>query len=488
MTEARHFALIVLLAAAVGLVAVLSNRLTQRTRIPVPVLVLVAAAAAVKLVPQLQAPPTHIVEPVLTIALICILFDGGMHIGLRRFRASLTPIALTGVLGTFLTAAGGAVLLHLAFGLNWFAALLIATAIAPTDPAVVFSVLGQREVSGRSGTVLEGESGANDPVGIALMGSLLAAGTLSLGSVGEVGLQFLLQMVVGAAVGLLGGHAMLWFMRRVSLPGEGLYPIRTLASAALLFGLASLAHGSGFLAVFLAGIVVGDERAPYKREIERFHSALASLAEIVAFVVLGLTVDLGVLTREDVLVPGLVLAAVVAFVVRPLFVGACLLPAKLRRNETVFVLFAGLKGAVPLLLGEMMLQEHVHGATRYYGIVAVVVIFSVLVQGSLTPAAATVLKVPMRPIEPEPWSLGVRLRDEPQQAVHRFTVRDGAPAAGRAIEDLEELPEEAWISFVIRDSGLVVIRGDTELQAGDEVLVLSDDECAGRLQDVFEGR
>ena len=187
MDEARHFGLIVLLAAVVGLVAVLSNRLTERLKVPVPVLVLVGAAVAAEVVPDLHVPSGPAVENILTVALICILFDGGMHIGARRFRDAALPIGLVGVLGAFLTAAAGATLLHYAFNLDWFIALLVATAIAPTDPAVVFSVLGRREIAGRSGTVLEGESGANDPVGIALMTSLIAAGELSGHAFGDVG-------------------------------------------------------------------------------------------------------------------------------------------------------------------------------------------------------------------------------------------------------------------------------------------------------------
>jgi cell volume regulation protein A len=396
--QARHFALIILLTAAVGLVAVLSNRLSDRLKIPVPLLVLAAAAVAVKAIPSLHAPPERTVEEIVTVALIYILFDGGMHIGVTRFRAAAMPITLVGVLGTFLTAGGGALLLHYGFHLGWFVSLLVATAVAPTDPAVVFSVLGQREIAGRSGTILEGESGANDPVGIALMTSLIAAGELSTHAFGQVGLTFLLQMAIGALVGIVGGRVLVWFIRRVSLPAEGLYALRTLASAALLYGVATVAHGSGFLAVFVAGIVIGDEPAPYKRGIEQFHSAVSSLAEIVAFVVLGLTVDVDVLRRANVLVPGLVLAAVVAFVVRPLFVGLCLVPAKLKRNETAFILFAGLKGAVPLLLGELILAAHVPDAQRLFGIVVVVVVFSVLIQGSLTPAAAKALRLPMRPL------------------------------------------------------------------------------------------
>ena len=234
--------------------------------------------------------------------------------------------------------------------------MLVATAVAPTDPAVVFSVLGRREISGRSGTILEGESGANDPVGIALMASLIAAGGLSAGAFAKVGGEFLLQMGVGAAVGVAGGAALLWFTRRVPLPSEGLYPLRTLACALMLFGAATLAHGSGFLAVFVAGIVLGDARAPYKREIERFHSALASLAEIVAFVVArpdrrpgrdlpGRCVDPRADPRRRA-----------RLVIRPVLVGLCLIPPGWPANERGFVLFAGLKGAVPILLGIFLLS------------------------------------------------------------------------------------------------------------------------------------
>ena len=435
MTDAEPFALVLLLAAAVGLVVVLSNRLTERVKIPSPALVLVGTAVAVKVVPALHEPPHLVVERVVTVALVCILFDGGMQIGWSRFRAAAVPVTVTGVAGTFLTVAACALLAHTAFGLGWYPSVLLATAVAPTDPAVVFSVLGQREVSGRGDVILKGESGANDPVGIALMASLIAAGGLSAGAFGHVGGEFVLQMAVGAA----GGAALLWFMRRVPLPGEGLYPLRTLACALLLFAVATLAHGSGFLAVFIAGIILGDGRAPYKREIERFHSALASLAEIVAFTVLGLTIDLNVISRADVRVPGLVLGAALAFVIRPALVGLCLAPARLGRGERAFVLLAGLKGAVPILLGTFLLAAGVPGAQRLYGIVAVAVVFSVVVQGSLVPAAARLLRVPMRPVEPEPWALGVRLRDEPS-GVHQLTVTADSPADGRTIDELAALP------------------------------------------------
>lgn len=487
MTETAQYALTVLFASAVGLVAVLSNRLTERVKVPVPLLVLAGAAVAVKVLPQLHAPSTHSVERVVTVALVLILFDGGMHIGWSRFRQALFPIIAVGVLGTFLTAAGGALLLHAALGLGWYVALLVATAVAPTDPAVVFSVLGQRQIVGRSGTILEGESGANDPVGIALMASLLAAGGLSGRAFAGVGVEFALQMGIGAVCGIVTGRVLQWFMRQIPLPSEGLYPLRVLLCAFMVYGATTLAHGSGFLAVFVAGIVIGDGRAPYKREIERFHAALAGLAEIVAFVLLGLTVDLDVLAQRNVWLPGLILGVALALIIRPVFVGLCLLPTRLRRAERAFILFAGLKGAVPILLGVLLLSAEVPGAARLYGIVVVVVVFSVLTQGSLVPTIARLLHLPMRTIEPEPWALGVRLRDRPE-GVHQFTLGAGSAAEGRDIDAVADTIGDVWVSIVVRAGQLLPVRPDTELQAGDQITILADPALHDALAAAFRPR
>ena len=396
MTDAESFGLLVLLVSIAGLAAVASHRLSERLQVPTPALFLAAAALAAQLVPDLHAPRLHTVERLVSVALVAILFDGGMQIGLRRFRAAAGTITVVGVVGTFVTTAVMALLAHVLFGLEWYLAVLLGTAIAPTDPAVVFSVLGQRDLVGPSRTIIEGESGANDPVGIALMASLLAAGGLGGAAFGRVSAEFCLQMLVGAAVGALGGYALRWALRASPLSEQGLRPLRTLAAAMLLFGAATVLHGSGFLAVFVAGILVGDGPWPHERQIRSFHSSLASLGEIVAFVVLGLTVDLAVLGHTDVWLPGLALGALLAVVVRPLVVGLCLLPVSLPRNERAFVLLAGLKGAVPVLLGSFLLAEHVDQADRLYGIVVVVVVFSVVVQGGLVPSAVRRLRLPLR--------------------------------------------------------------------------------------------
>jgi cell volume regulation protein A len=484
VSETARFALIIALTGAVALAAVLVNRLSARLRVPAPVWMLAAAALAALLVPDVPRPADAMVQQVVSVALVLILFNGGRHIGWSRLRPALGLIIVVGVLGTFLTAAAGGLLLHAAFGVAWYVALLVATAVSPTDPAVVFSVLGPQEIAGRSGTILEGESGANDPVGIALMGGLLAAGGVSGVAFGRVAADFMLQMTIGVAAGIAGGIALLWFMRRISLPSEALYPLRTLASVLLLYGVTTLIHGSGFLAVFIAGIVIGHRRAPYQREIARFHGALAGLAEIVAFVVLGLTIDLRVLARLDVWLPGLILGVTLAVVIRPLVVGLCLLPAQLDRGERIFVLFAGLKGAVPILLGELLLAADVPGAERLYGIVVVVVIFSVVVQGSLVPTVARRLGVPMQPVRPEPWTVGVRLQAEPDTA-RQVSVAEGALADGRTVEEVAELASNIWISIVVRDGLLLPVHGDTELRAADVVTLLIDGDVPDDVTEMF---
>ncbi len=484
MNDVVPFGVVIAVISVAGLLAVLSNRVSERIRIPAPAIFLVAAAVTSDLVPALGRVPVLAVQRVVTVTLILLLFEGGMHIGWRRFRAASGAVLWIGVVGTVVTAVGVAVLAHLVFGLDWRAGLLLGVALAPTDPAVVFSVLGRREISGRSGTLLEGESGVNDPVGIAAMAALLAAGTAGGWQAVGAGVgEFVLEMVVGAVVGVAGGYALSGAMHRLPLPSAALYPLRTLLGAGAIYGLATLAHGSGFLAVFVAGILVGDLRAPYKAEIERFHSSLASLAEIVAFTMLGLTVSLTGLAHGNAWLVGLALAVLLALVVRPVLVGLLLLPIKLTKGERLFVMWSGLKGAVPILLGTYILSAGALNADRLYQIVIVAVTFSVIVQGGLVPTVAHHTGVPMRVLEPEPWALGMRFRDEPT-GLRRYDITAGAPADGCTIAELA-LGEVTWISMINRNGALVPVRGDTVLLAGDEVLLLADPHTDTDLQPLF---
>ena len=290
-------------------------------------------------------------------------------------------------------------------------------------------------------------------------------------------------MAVGLIAGYLGARVLLPFMR-TSLPHEGLYPLRTLAVSLAIYGAATVAHGSGFLAVFVTGILVGDARAPYKAEIEGFHRALASLAEITVFVALGLTIDLTDVFSGSNWLKALALGVVLALIARPFVAGPLLLPVRLRWGERLFIMWSGLKGAVPILLAALALLQGVDHAQQIYEIVFVVVAFSVIVQGSLVPSMARWLHVPMRLSDLEPWHISMRLPKEPS-GMRRFTVAPGGRAAGERIEDLP-LSERAWIAMLVRDGSPVRAGGSTELAPGDEVLVITGGHDAEVLRRLFE--
>ena len=293
MTELSDYGAIMLVVAGGFLLALASTKLTQLLRVPAPAIFLAVAAVASDLWPRLgDAISLQTVGRIATVALVVILFDGGMHIGWKRMRRSAIPVLSLGVLGTFATAALVAVLAHWLLGLPWIVAGIVGAALAPTDPAVMFSVLNGKAVRGRSGTILEGESGANDPVGIALMIGMLELARHPGGSFAIVVREFAVEMAVGLAIGVVAAKLLLPLMRRVVLPNDALQPIAVLACAAAVYGVAATAHGSGFLAVFVAGLLLGDERAPYKSEIERFATSLAGIGEVVVFVALGLTIEI----------------------------------------------------------------------------------------------------------------------------------------------------------------------------------------------------
>ena len=475
MTEISDFGLVVLAVSATVFAALLGMRLADRFALPYAAVILVGAVVISEIFPSLQdVLSTQQVERLTVVALVVILFDGGLHIGLRRFRRSAAPILALGVLGTFATAGLVAVAAHYLLGFDWILAGLVGAALAPTDPAVTFSVFGSREVRGRAGTILEGEAGMNDPVGIALMIGMIELATEEGGDFSIVVREFAVEMVLGLVVGVAGALLLLPVMRNVPLTGPALYPIRVLAGAGIVYGLAAVIGGSGFLAAFVAGVILGDAAAPRKGEIEGFLSSLAGLAEIAAFVALGLTVGLGDLGEGGTWADGLALALILAFVARPLAILPLLVPARLTWGERVFIAWGGLKGAVPILLGALAVLAAVGEAGRLYGIVFLVVLFSVVVQGASVPIVADRLHVPFRRV------------DHDLAEVLEFVVRDDAFASGRRLGDLP-LGERAWIGVLIRDRRPHAVSDDVVLEPGDRVHVYCQPEDAAALERIFAG-
>lgn len=486
MSEIADFATLVLIVTAGFSAAVVSTKLTERVPVPAPAVFLVAAAIASDLWPALyESVPIKTVERIAVVALIVILFNGGIDIGWRRLKGAAGPVLSIGLVGTFITAGAMAAFAHWVLGMDWTMAGLIGAALAPTDPAVMFSVLGRREVAGRSGTILEGEAGVNDPAGIALMLGMIELATHDDGSLLLVLKEFAVEMSVGAAFGLLGGRLLVPLLRRLRLPSESMYPVLALMCAGALYGAAALAHGSGFLAVFLAGLIIGDARLPYKGEIERFQGSLASFAELTVFVALGLTIRVGDLDARDWL-EGLALMLALAAIVRPATVLLTLSWLRISTRELAFIGWSGLKGAVPILLAAFAVLDGIDGAQRIYGLVFVVVLASVVAQGTLVPEVARRLAIPMREGDRLPWELSVRVGEEPTGA-RELEVMPGSTADGAAIEDLD-LGERTWVTVVVRDGAALQPSDSLHLRAGDRLLLLAERTDLATLTAIFSAK
>jgi cell volume regulation protein A len=394
----QSFGVAVLIWGLVGMAALLGHRLARLLRIPAPaIFLLVAAVLASEIKAVRDTVGLTLVVDLVTVALVVILFDGGLNLGRRRFREAAVPIVVLGVFGTFATTALIAVMSHYIFGFDWKLAFVLGAALAPTDPAVVFSVLANKKLVGRTSAILEGESGFNDPAGIALLLGFVQLATHAHGSVASVFAIFALEMVIGGVIGVIGGLALARLLANRAPLLASQQPLRALAGVLVIYGAATVAHGSGFLAVLIAGIVMAGQQEQRGESIERFHSTLANLGEIVAFVLLGLSIRIHTIGEHWAWLIGIVLALLIAFVLRPVAALPLLAPIRLQRNERIFIAWAGLKGAVPILLGALAVVGGVPDSARVYAIVFVVVTVSVVGQGGSLAFVARKLGIEMQP-------------------------------------------------------------------------------------------
>lgn len=398
MHDVQSFGVAVLVWGVVGMAALLGHRLARLIKVPAPaIFLLVAAILASEVKAVRDAVSLNVVVDLVTVALVVILFDGGLNLGRRRFREAAVPIVVLGVVGTFVTTALIGVLSHVLFGIDWKVAFVLGAALAPTDPAVVFSVLANKKLVGRTSAILEGESGFNDPAGIALLLGFVQLATHAHGSLASLFGIFVIEMAVGAAIGIAGGILLGRLIANRAPLMASQQPLRALAGVLVIYGAATVAHGSGFLAVLIAGIVMADQQEQRGESIERFHSTLANLGEIVAFVLLGLSIRLHSVGDHWAWFIGIALSLLIAFILRPLACLPLLMPIRLQRNERMFIAWAGLKGAVPILLGALAVVGGVPDSTRIYAIVFVVVTISVVVQGGSLAFVARKLGIEMRP-------------------------------------------------------------------------------------------
>ncbi|HJZ86592.1 MAG TPA: potassium/proton antiporter [Polyangia bacterium] len=403
-----------------------------------------------------------------TAALVLILFDGGFSTNLREVRGAVAPalvLATAGVLVTAGVTALGAYLL----GLPWRSALLFGTVVSATDAAAVFSVLrGGRQPQKRVASLLELESGLNDPMAVILTITLIQIQQGGSVSVPRVIVSMFIEMAVGGAAGIALGRGGRWLLARAKLPTRGLYPVLTLALALLGFGMPTLAHGSGFLAVYLTGLVLGNGRVPDRAGVARVHDSIAWLSQIGMFLLLGLLVYPSRLLAVAPTAIGV--ALVLGLLARPLAVMACLAPFRYARRELLYIGWVGLRGAMPIILATFPVLARVPGSELLFNLVFFVVVVNSLVPGLTVRWVTGRLGLESN----EPPAPHALLEITSTESLHgevcSFYIEPASAASGAAIVDLP-FPEGTAVMLVIRGQDLIAPRGPTVLVPGDHVYV-----------------
>jgi cell volume regulation protein A len=413
--------------------------------------------------------------------LVAILYEGGLSTSWRRLRAVAVPAVLLATIGVVATAVLTGAAAYALFDLSRLESVLLGAVVASTDAAAVFATLRYTHVRRRLARTLEAETGGNDPVAIALTLGLIEWIDDRSFAFPDLLLLVVRQLGLGLLVGVVLGGAATWVFGRLPPAIGSFAPVASVAAAAIAFGAADVIGGSGFLAVYLVGLAVGSTPSRYRRQLVAFHEGLAFLGQVTMFVVLGLLVFPSDLPR--VALPGLVLALVLAFLIRPAAVWISTAFSPFTGRERVLLGWAGLRGAVPIVLATFALSAEIAKAETIFNAVFFVVVVSALLQGTTLEWIARRLDL----VDPRPAVAAAPLEVDalaPLELVE-FNVAGDHAIAGSKVRELG-LPRSALVAVVARGNETIPPRGSTVVHAGDRLFVLARPGARRDLDDVFD--
>ena len=427
------------------------------------------------------------------VALALILFYGGLSTEIRRTRGVWVPSIALATVGVVLVSVITAAVVWAAFpGVGWYAALMLGAVLGSTDAASVLQILGGERIAGRVRETVELESGLNDPMAFVLVAAfahMWMGGSFDPWTVPLV----LWQLVAGAAIGLVIGWVSDLALAAFEEDSPEVYPVITVALALLAYGAAHMAHASGLLAVFMTALALGNSAdLPFRSTIVRFHASLAYLAQIVMFFMLGVMIDLRVLTDPVVIAGGAMVALVLAFVARPIAVTSILLPLGYSVRETAAISWLGLRGAVPIILMTVPLlmaqgEQHMPFLQRAFGAVFICVIVGSVIPGSTVRWTLRLLRLRL-PSPPKPSAMIDMVTKTPLDTrMMMVVVQPGAPIEGRQLAEAR-IPGEITVALLIRGVRTQRVRGDTRFEAGDEVAISLPDRLVPIARQMFGER
>jgi len=477
----------VLVGSAVTLLAILAVRISSRAGLPSLLIYLLMGVALGEAGLGIPFDDAQLAHALGFAALAIILAEGGLTTSWAEVRPSMglgVSLATVGVAVSIAVVALGA---HFVLGLPWELAVLLGAVTSPTDAAAVFSVLRVVPLPRRIGGALEAESGLNDAPTVVLV-TLVSSGVWNdHGLLGAAGIV-VWELAIGVVSGLVFGFGGAWVMRRAALPSSGLYPIAVLCLALLGYGAAAAVHASGFAAVYVAALVLGNSELPHRVATRSFAEGVAWLSQIGLFVMLGLLLSPG---RIDVGTVGLAVVAglILTFVARPVSVVVSAVVSSLSWNERAFLSWAGLRGAVPIVLTTIPLAEGVGGAERLFDLVFVMVVIYTLLTGPTLPTVARLLRVARRS---EPRGLDVEAAPLDRIAADLLQVSISPRSRMHGVEVGElRLPVGSSVAMVIRSGETLVPERRTVLRHGDDLLIVTPrklrEETEQRLRRVSEG-
>jgi potassium/hydrogen antiporter len=468
--------IIILIGGLLLLLGIASSKLSARLGLPVLVLFLfLGMLAGDEGIGRIAFENYQLAYGIGTLALVIILFDGGLGTSVSAFRAVWPPSLLLATLGVLITAVVTGLAAAWILNLSVLEGLLLGSIVGSTDAAAVFSILrhGGIVLPKRLASTLEVESASNDPMAIFLTIGCIELLTGRAGGVQDLVGLFLAQMIIGAVGGLASGFLAVRIINRINLAASGLYPVLVTAFGLLAFGASNWLGGSGFLAVYLAGLVIGNNRIAFQRGIRLFHDAAAWLAQIVMFVVLGL---LSFPSRMiAVSLEGLLVGVVLILLARPIAVGMIAPFFRFNGREMLFLSWVGLKGAVPITLATFPLLAGIPQAPLIFDVVFFVVVLSAVIQGWTMPYLARRLGLEL-PAEPKPpVTLEIMSLQNVDGEIVDFAVSADSRAAGRRVKELA-LPAGAVIALIVRQNRIIPPHGNTRIEAGDHAILVLHSE------------